>query len=187
MEGRNPALRDWARLGHLNWLLNVLPWGRPALTELYRKMSGKQHSYRSIYINAKVRRDLTWLKDIIPKAIGIRLVDNGLSSDLQAEMVFSSDASPRGAISFVFVGNGFVCQLKEHVDVDILFLELMGVVSAINHATSLPRPPSRVLIWTDSLDSVGLFHSLKSTTSINNAPLLAAASIVLRSGIDVRI
>ncbi|KAJ7150094.1 hypothetical protein C8R43DRAFT_838613, partial [Mycena crocata] len=31
--GRNPILRDWQRLGgHLNWLLNVLPWGRPALS-----------------------------------------------------------------------------------------------------------------------------------------------------------
>jgi hypothetical protein len=39
---RQPQLCDWQRLGgHLNWLLNVLPWGRPALSELYRKTSGK--------------------------------------------------------------------------------------------------------------------------------------------------
>ena len=36
---RCPPLRDWQRLaGHLNWLLNILPWGCPALSELYRKM-----------------------------------------------------------------------------------------------------------------------------------------------------
>ncbi|KIL54302.1 hypothetical protein M378DRAFT_92832, partial [Amanita muscaria Koide BX008] len=30
---RQHALRDWQRLaGHINWLFNVLPWGRPALT-----------------------------------------------------------------------------------------------------------------------------------------------------------
>ena len=35
---RCPPLHDWQCLaGHLNWLLNVLPWGRPALSELYRK------------------------------------------------------------------------------------------------------------------------------------------------------
>lgn len=36
---RKPTLRHWQRLlGHLNWLLNVLPWARPALTEAYRKI-----------------------------------------------------------------------------------------------------------------------------------------------------
>jgi hypothetical protein len=40
--GRSPSLRMWQRLaGHLNWMLNVLPWGRPALSEMYRKISGK--------------------------------------------------------------------------------------------------------------------------------------------------
>jgi hypothetical protein len=58
-KSRNPALREWQRLGgHLNWLLNVMPWGRPALTELYRKMRGKTHSYRGIFINAEVKSDL---------------------------------------------------------------------------------------------------------------------------------
>ena len=39
---RKPPLRDWQRLaGYLNWALNVLPWARPALTEMYRKMRGK--------------------------------------------------------------------------------------------------------------------------------------------------
>ncbi|RDB21877.1 hypothetical protein Hypma_010992 [Hypsizygus marmoreus] len=76
--GRNPALRDWQRLaGHLNWVLNVLPWGRPALTELYRKMSGKTHSYRGIPINAAVVADLSWLTDVIPTSIGVRFVDAG--------------------------------------------------------------------------------------------------------------
>ncbi|KAJ7194452.1 hypothetical protein GGX14DRAFT_537399 [Mycena pura] len=41
---RQPPLRDWQKLaGLLNWALNVLPWARPALTELYRKMKGKVH------------------------------------------------------------------------------------------------------------------------------------------------
>ncbi|KAJ6552716.1 hypothetical protein B0H10DRAFT_1849165, partial [Mycena sp. CBHHK59/15] len=38
--GRQRPLRDWQKLGGLlNWMLNVLPWARPALTELYRKMT----------------------------------------------------------------------------------------------------------------------------------------------------
>ncbi|KAH9919584.1 uncharacterized protein B0H18DRAFT_836936, partial [Fomitopsis serialis] len=75
---RQPALRDWQRLaGRLNWLLNVLPWGRPALTELYRKMSGKTQSFRAIYLNRDVISDLTWFKQTIPRSIGVRFVDNG--------------------------------------------------------------------------------------------------------------
>ncbi|KAF8236731.1 hypothetical protein L208DRAFT_1250632 [Tricholoma matsutake] len=68
----SPILRDWQQLaGHLNWLLNVLPWGRPALMELYRKMSGKTHSYAAIPINSTIIADLSWLKSIIPRSIGI--------------------------------------------------------------------------------------------------------------------
>jgi len=36
MPDQQPRLHDWQHLGgHLNWVLNVLPWGRPALSELY--------------------------------------------------------------------------------------------------------------------------------------------------------
>jgi len=39
---QKPHLSDWQCLrGHLNWVLNVLPWSCPALTELYWKTSGK--------------------------------------------------------------------------------------------------------------------------------------------------
>jgi hypothetical protein len=73
-----PILQDWLRLaGHLNWLLNVLPWGRPALTELYRKISGKTQSSRGVHMNAEVKRDLMWLSKVIPAAIGVHFVDNG--------------------------------------------------------------------------------------------------------------
>ncbi|KAJ3764821.1 hypothetical protein FB446DRAFT_795683 [Lentinula raphanica] len=49
---RKAALRDWQHLtGSLNWSLNVLPWARPALTEMYRKMSGKTLQFCHIPIN----------------------------------------------------------------------------------------------------------------------------------------
>ncbi|KIM78475.1 hypothetical protein PILCRDRAFT_55866, partial [Piloderma croceum F 1598] len=77
--GHALALCDWQRLaGHLNWLLNVLPWGCPALSELYRKMSGKFHTYRGIHINASVTAEITWLVSIIPRSIGVQCSDSGL-------------------------------------------------------------------------------------------------------------
>ena len=69
---RKPSLRAWQCLrGYLNWALNVFPWGCPALSELYRKMSGKRHSSGGIPINGTVCSDLSWLMSELPKSIGI--------------------------------------------------------------------------------------------------------------------
>jgi hypothetical protein len=188
---RRPPLREWQRLaGHLNWLLNVLPWGRPALTELYRKISGKTQPNRGIFINAEVRRDLEWLASIIPQAIGVRFIDNGLWDDLEADMVIWSDASLKLGISFVFAGNGFIYQILPCADkpkINILFLELVGILSGIHHIVSLPHPPRRLLCYTDSLDAVRIFNSLRASESLHNGPLLAVAGIILRTNIDLRV
>lgn len=57
---RKHTLRDWQRLaGWLNWVLNVFSWGRPALTELYRKMRGKSHLFGALYLNRAVIGNLT--------------------------------------------------------------------------------------------------------------------------------
>jgi hypothetical protein len=56
-------------------MLNVLPWARPALTELYRKMQGKVHANAEIFLNKEVIQDLTWLSSVIRDSIGVRFVD----------------------------------------------------------------------------------------------------------------
>jgi hypothetical protein len=189
--GRSPSLRTWQRLaGHLNWMLNVLPWGRPALSEMYRKISGKSWSHRGIPINAAVIVDLTWLKDVIPAAIGIRFTDMGMWPDHDADMVMWTDASLRNALAFVYSNKGFVYPIRPPptgVKVDIFFLELLAITSAVHHAGSLPRPPRRILIWTDSLDSVAVLNSLHTAESLHNAPLLAIADVILRTGMDLRV
>ena len=75
---RKVRLRDWQRLaGHLNWILNVVPWGCPALTELYRKIAGKTNPNATVYINREVTSDLCWFKSVLSKAIGVRFMDQG--------------------------------------------------------------------------------------------------------------
>jgi hypothetical protein len=49
------------------------------------------------------------------------------------------------------------------------------------------NPPRHVLIWTDSLDSVTVLNFLHTTESRHNAPLLAIASIILHTGMDLRV
>ena len=134
--------------------------------------------------------DLTWLASTIPKSIGVHIVGTGLWSDDDADIVFRTDAALHLALAFVYAGKGFVYPIKApppSVKVDIFFLELMAIVSAIFHAASMENPPRRVLIFTDSLDSVQSFNSLSASESIHNGPLLAAADIILRSGIDIHV
>jgi hypothetical protein len=189
--GHCPSLRMWQRLaGHLNWMLNVLPWGRPALSEMYRKVSSKSWMHHGIPINAAVIVDLTWLKDVIPAAIGICFTDVGMWPDHDADMVMWTDASLRNALAFVYSNKGFVYPIRPPpmgAKVDILFLELLAITSAVHHAGSLPRPPRRILIWTDSLDSVAVLNSLHTAELLHNAPLLAIADIILCTGMDLRV
>jgi hypothetical protein len=71
--------------------------------------------------------------------------------------------------------------------VDIFFLELLAILSAIDHVAHLPQTPLKLLLYTDSLDSVGVFDSLRASEPIHNGPLKAAASLLMRSGIDLRV
>ena len=188
---RQQPLQEWQRLaGHLNWLLNVLPWGRPALSELYRKTSGKTKPSAKIFLNATIHSDLRWLADTIPKSIGVRFLDEGLWPDSDADVSISSDANLKDGIAFSYSNNGFVYQQKRNPSsptVDIFFLELVAILSAVHHLACLSRPPRRILLYTDSLDSVSVFNSLSASEKSHNGILLAVAKVVLQSGIDLRV
>ncbi|KAH9919585.1 uncharacterized protein B0H18DRAFT_840838, partial [Fomitopsis serialis] len=70
---------------------------------------------------------------------------------------------------------------------DIFFLELVAILSALHHIATLPSPPRRVLVWSDSLNSVEALSSLSVAESLHNSVLLAIAAIVLQTGIDIRV
>jgi hypothetical protein len=176
--------------GHLNWVLNVLPWGRPAISSLYQKMSGKEHSHAGIFINASVKSDLSWLAGMIPKSIGVHIIGTGAWDDSAADMVLWTDSSLRIAMSFVYTGNGFAYQIQPgsaDTKIDIFFLELVEILSAIHHVASFDRPPQRVLLFTDSLDSMASLNSLRASESLHNGPLLGIAEVILHTGLDLRV
>ncbi|KAJ3816983.1 hypothetical protein F5880DRAFT_1632905, partial [Lentinula raphanica] len=175
---RKPPLRDWLHLcGHVNWALNVLPWGRPALTELYAKIDNKAGMKSGVPINVAVRESLSWLAEILPHSIGVRLLDNDFWKDEEADFVVWTDASKKG-LSFTFAGNGFFYEMAADPDapiVDIFFLELVAILSAVDFIAHLTNPPRRLLLYTDSLDSVDAFNSLAVKNPSHNAPLLAVS------------
>ena len=189
--GRRPPLREWLRVGgHLNWVFNVLPLGRPALGALYRKVAGKTLMHAGIVLNSDVVRDLEWLLDVIPRAIGVHFVSATHWDDREADFVLWTDASLRLGLAFIYAGRGFTYALSPNTSnekIDIFFLELIAILSAVHHVALFHHPPRKVLLWTDSLDSVAAYSSLRAAESIHNSVLLALAGILLETGMDLRI
>lgn len=153
-------------------------------------MSDKQFANGRIFINRDVREDLTWLRDVMPRSIGVRFVDSMQWDDEGADIVVWTDASLKLALSFYYAGNGFVYQLQPcppTISIDIFFLELVAILSAIHHVASFSKPPRRLLLWTDSLDAVGILNSLNASNALHNAPLSAISEVILASGLDLRV
>ena len=189
--GQRPSLREWLRIGgHLNWVFNVLPLGKPVLGEFYRKIAGKSIMNAGITLNAEVVRNLQWLVDIIPRAVGVHFVNATHWDDQEADFVLWSDASLHLGLAFVYAGHGFTYSIspsntKEKID--IFFLELVAILSAVHHAALFSCPPKKLLLWTDSLDSVAAYSSLRASESLHIAVLLTLAGILLETGMDLRI
>ena len=127
---------------------------------------------------------------MIPKAIGVHFVNATHWDDQEADFVLWTDASLRLGLAFVYAGHGFTYAIspsdtKEKVD--IFFLKLVAILSAVHHIALFQHPPKKVLLWTDSLDSVAAYSSLRATEPSHNYVLLALAGVLLQTGIDLRI
>ncbi|KAF8806102.1 hypothetical protein BYT27DRAFT_7037711, partial [Phlegmacium glaucopus] len=121
----------------------------------YHKIAGKTLMNAGISLNADVsyQRNFKWLINIIPKAIGVHFwLSVKTLNDNEADFELWSDASLHLGLSFVYAGRGFMYAMapsntKEKID--IFFLELIAILSAIHHIVIFPSPPQKVLLWTD--------------------------------------
>ncbi|KIJ29979.1 hypothetical protein M422DRAFT_81480, partial [Sphaerobolus stellatus SS14] len=68
---------------------------------------------------------------------------------------------------------------------NILFYEALTVASTVAWATELSPPPCHVLVYTDSLDSIKMFHSLHTHEGYNEL-LLFVAGLLLDKQISLR-
>ena len=102
-----------------------------------------------------------------------------------------TDISLTTTLAFVYGFEGFISQLKPppaNIKINIFFLELIAIFSAIYHvATNLSTPPCCLLLFTDSLDSIGVLNSLSASQSMHNSVLLRITEVILRSHIDLHI
>jgi len=66
---------------------------------------------------------------------------------------------------------------------------LVAIMSAIFYVASLHHPPHRLLVFSDSLDSVCVLNTctLSASEALHNAPLCGISEIVLTTGIDLHV
>ena len=188
---RRQPLREWQRLlGWLNWALNVQPLLRPALQSSYGKISRKQISHAGIYLNARVKHDLTWLSNMLLQSEEVFIVQSTAWQPHQADLVIYCDAcltgmgfwSPKLQQAFVADVTSSLSQPED----TIFWLEALTVLSALIWATELSPPPSRLAIFTDNLNTIQMFGSLRFQPPYDLL-LLEAVAILTRTKIDLRV
>ena len=140
----------------------MFPLLRRALQSAFSKITGKQVASAPIYLNRAVSGHFNWLADAIESSNGIHIIDAVEWGVRDANLVIHCDAS-LGGLGFVHLNAqiGFCATIPPDALLNtIFFYEALCVVSAILWVSELPQVPCRLLIFTDSLNTVELFNSL---------------------------
>jgi hypothetical protein len=181
------ALKDFQRLaGWFNWALNVYPLLKPALSNVYAKMSHSKpdRPLTKLYVNNAIRSDLLWAIDHLSRLPGTHVLQS-VDWDLDtADLTAYCDASLTG-LGFWFPGlnTGFWSLVPEKPPKDTIFyFEALSVLSAILHSTSLGLPLNKLVIYTDNLNTVHMFNTLSALPAYND--ILKNAVDQLLSDID---
>ncbi|ORY86734.1 hypothetical protein BCR35DRAFT_264161 [Leucosporidium creatinivorum] len=97
--GRSPPLRAWRKIiGHASWALTVLPFSRPHLTPLYKKLSiggeKKERANAGVFTNKKVIEGLRAIVRGLEEDEPLSLLDQGLTewTEEDADVVVFTDA-----------------------------------------------------------------------------------------------
>ncbi|KAI0314248.1 hypothetical protein OF83DRAFT_1064160 [Amylostereum chailletii] len=104
-------------------------------------------------------------------------------------MVICCDASLSG-LGFWSpqAGQGFASTLPPTPNTEdtIFWYEALCVLAALSWAAALPQVPSKLLIYTDNLNTVQIFDSFKARAGYNDL-LFRAAEILMASHINLRV
>ena len=182
-------LKYWERLaGWFNWALNVYPLLRPALNNVYAKMSGKRLKNQRIYINNAIRNDLMWAVNHIESSNGVQLFDSFHWEPSSANFVIFCDACPEGlGFWYPISKDGYYAPTPVNIPSNAIFYyETLCVLSAIVNVQSKAPKGSKILIYTDNSNSVDIFKSLRCLPDYN--PLLkSAVDILIANNYSLRV
>lgn len=189
---RRHPLREWQHLlGWINWALNIQPLLRPAIQSSYAKIAGRSIPHAAIYLNVRVKQDLLWLADMLEITKGIHVLRTISWSPSQTDITLYCDAC--------LTGMGFWCPSKQQAfiadtssapqtcsDDTIFWFEALTVLAALHWAAALPLKPKRITIFTDNLNTVQMFDSLRSHSPYDLI-LLDAVRIMISAEVDIRV
>jgi hypothetical protein len=187
--GTRRTLREFQQLaGWINWSFNVFPLLKPALSNIYAKIGGKNQTHAKIFVSKAVVQDLTWFQSHVRLSNGVYLFED-VDWDVEcADVVAYSDAC-MSSLGFFFLQSkeGFQCLVPQNPPKDsIFYFEALAVVSVIDAVTRLPSTPARLLVFSDNTNTVNIFHSLRCLPLYNDL-LKFAVSLLIKHNISLRV
>jgi hypothetical protein len=187
--GTRRTLREFQQLaGWINWSFNVFPLLKPALSNVYEKMSGKFESHAKIFVSKAVVRDLDWFVSNVQHSDGVFLFDDVNWHAQRADVTMYTDACLSG-LSFFFINSqkGFQSAVPHDLPKNTIFyFEALAVVSAVSAMTHMTSVPTRLLVFSDNSNTVDIFHSLRCQPPYNDL-LKFTVSLILKHGISLRV
>jgi hypothetical protein len=182
-------LRKWQTMaGWVNWALNVYPLLRPALNNFYPKIAGKVAPRERVWVNNAIRDDFLWAAAHLERSSGVRLLKSTSWDPSLADVTVYCDACLEG-LGFWFPDHrvGYYSPVPLGVPVDLIFFfEALSVASAIQRAHLSSPDGSRLVVFTDNMNTVDIFNSLHCRPEYNSI-LRFVVDLLVEGDHDLRV
>lgn len=129
----------------------------------------------------EVVRDLSWVAGVLEDSDGLVMMDSLEWPLADAEMTIYGDALMMGmGFWCADTGEAFCADLPHESPLrTIYYFEALTAASSLAWAAGLPHPPKRLVIYSDSLNTVDTFSSFKAGEGYNDLVLFAARILIL--------
>jgi hypothetical protein len=143
-------------------------------------MAGKTQTKAQMYVGKQLTQDLNWLIRHLRASDGIHVYKTLSWDPHQSDVTIYADACQSGMGLYVpHLSIGFYSPVtKERPTDGIFFFEAVAVCSALHWSSTLAPAPRKLTIFTDNMNTVNIFGSLRATPVYNP---------ILKSSVDIRI
>jgi hypothetical protein len=183
------SVKSWQQLaGWVNWCLNVYPYLRPALSNVYDKLRTQVNQNGAIWINNAVRDDLLWALKKVETMPGLLLLKSLSWPAEAATYTIYCDACPNGmGFWYPSLDIAFYSETPpDEVSGLIFYFEALCVLCALRDACNRAESGGRFILYTDNLNSVDIYSTLRARPAYN-VLLREAVDLVTAGNHDMRV
>jgi len=133
-----------------------------------------------IWVNNEVRNDLQWAIELLRNSLGVRLLSTVSWNEDDADEIVYCDACMEG-LAFWYPGRseGFYSPVPEsQIDETIFYFEALTATSAIDDLRERETHHAKIILYTDSMNTVDIFNSLKCKPAFNPMLLLSVETSI---------